>query len=98
MKEHKSRSKASQFVDAEFAEALCEADSDSRSSDRQAQRKAQRFCRQVQRALNLALENRNAGDGINGLFVEDVSPAPDCGRLLLHVLIPAGSPANGETS
>ena len=23
-------------------------------------------------------------------FVEEVSPAPDCGRLLVHVLIPAG--------
>ena len=92
MKQHKRRSKESQFMDPDFAEALYEGESSSRSSDRQAKRKAQQFCRQVQRALNLALANRNAGDDINGLFVEEVSPAPDCGRLLVHVLIPAGSP------
>jgi ribosome-binding factor A len=79
-------------MDSDFAEALCEGESDSRSSDRQAQRKARQFCRQVQRALNLALADLNPGDGTAGLFVEEVSPAPDCGRLLVHVLIPAGCP------
>lgn len=78
-------------MDPDFAEALYEGESRSRSSDRQAQRKAQQFCRQVQRALNLALANLNTGDDINGLFVEKVSPAPDCGRLLVHVFIPDGS-------
>jgi ribosome-binding factor A len=77
-------------MDPDFAEALCEGESNRRSSERQSQRKTQQFCRQVQRALNLALENRNAGDGINGLIVEEVSPAPDCGRLLVHIVIPAG--------
>lgn len=42
----------------------------------------------MQRALNIAFEDRNAGDDISGLFVEDVSPAPDCGRLLVRVFIP----------
>jgi ribosome-binding factor A len=79
-------------MDPDFAAALYEGESGGRSCDRQSQRKAQQFCRQVQRALNLALANRNAGDDINGLFVEDVSPAPDCGRLLVRVLIPDGSP------
>ena len=79
-------------MDPDFAEALYAGDSRSRSSDRQAQRKARQFCRQVQRALNLALADGNAGDGINGLFIENVSPAPDCGRLLAHVLIPDGRP------
>ena len=92
MKQHKRRNKESQFIDPDFVEALYEDKSGSRSSGRHAQRKAQQFCRQVQRALNLALENRNVGDGINGLFVEDVSPAPDCGRLLVHVVIPGGCP------
>ena len=77
-------------MDPDFAEALCGSESDSLSSDRQAQRKALQFCRQVQRALNLALADRNPGDGVSGLFVEDVSPAPDCGRLLVQVLIPDG--------
>jgi len=78
-------------MDPDFAEALYECES-GRSSNRQAQRKAQQFCRQVQRALNLALENRSAIDGIDGLFVEEVSPAPDCGRLLVHIVVPAGYP------
>jgi ribosome-binding factor A len=46
----------------------------------------------VQRALNLALADRNADDGMNDLFIEDVSPAPDCGHLLVHVAIPADRP------
>jgi hypothetical protein len=46
----------------------------------------------VQRALNLALADRNADDGMNDLFVEDVSPAPDCGHLLVHVVIPVDRP------
>lgn len=91
LKHHKRRSKESEFVDdPEFAEALSGGDSQRQSFERQAQRKARQFCRQVQRALNLALEDRSAGDGINGLFVEEVSPAPDCGRLLVHVVIPDG--------
>lgn len=93
LKEHKRRSRESEFVDAEFAEALCEADSGSRSSDRQAQRKAQQLCRQVERALNLAFADRNGEDDLGGLFVDEVSPAPDCGRLMVHVVIPADRPA-----
>jgi ribosome-binding factor A len=83
--------KESRSIDPDFAEALYE-DTSCNSSGRQAQRKARQFCRQVQRALNLALADRNVGDGVNELFVEDVFPAPDCGRLLVHVLIPAGRP------
>jgi ribosome-binding factor A len=90
LKQHKRRSKESQFIDPEFAEALYENESAGRSSDRQAQRKAQQFCRQVQRALNLALAEHTLEDGIGGLFVDEVSPAPDCGRLLVHVFIPSG--------
>src|SRR5262249_39479090 len=71
--------------------ALYGGESGNPSTDRQAERKAWQFCRQVQRALNLALADGNAGD-INGLFVEDVLPAPDCGRLLVQVLIPPRRP------
>ena len=80
-------------MDAEFAEALYEADSGRRSSDRQAQRKARQLCRQVERALNLAFADRNGSNDTGGLFVNEVSPAPDCGRLLVHVVIPADRPA-----
>lgn len=76
-------------MDPEFAEALGEGTSDRFSSGRQAERKARQFCRQVQRALNLALADRHADDGLRDLFVEDVSPAPDCGHLLVHVVVPA---------
>jgi ribosome-binding factor A len=82
--------KGPQFIDPEFVEALHERKSSQSSSDRQAARKAQQFCRQVQRALNVALADRDLGDGIDDLFVEEVLPAPDCGHLLVHVVIPAG--------
>jgi ribosome-binding factor A len=84
------RNKSGNFVDPEFAQALGGGTSDRLSSGRQAERKARQFCRQVQRALNLALADRRADDGVEDLFVEDVSPAPDCGHLLVHVVIPAG--------
>lgn len=58
----------------------------------QARRKAQQFCRQVQRALNLALADRYEDDGLNELFVDDVTPAPDCGHLLVHVVVPPNRP------
>ena len=59
---------------------------------RQAERKAQQFCRQVQRALNLALADSRSNEGLNDLFVEEVTPAPDSGHLLVHVVVPADRP------
>ena len=79
-------------MDPEFAQALGGSTSDRLTSGRQAERKARQFCRQVQRALNLALADRHADDGLNDLFVEEVSPAPDCGHLLVHVVVPAERP------
>lgn len=29
---------------------------------------------------------------MEGVFVEEVSPAPDCGRLLVHVIVPRNLP------
>jgi ribosome-binding factor A len=90
---HRNRrsKKSADFVDPGFAQALGGGPSDHVSSGRQAERKARQFCRQVQRALNLALADRHT-DGLNDLFVEDVSPAPDCGHLLVQVVIPADRP------
>ncbi len=93
VKHQKRRNKELQLVDVEFAEALYEAESGIPFSDRQTERKSRQLCRQAERALNLALADRNAGDDLGGLFVDGVTPAPDCGRLLVHVLIPAGRPA-----
>jgi ribosome-binding factor A len=93
LKHHKRRSKVSEFVDdPDFAEALSGGESQRLSSERQAERKARQFCRQVQRALNLAFEGRSATEDVSGLFADEVSPAPDCGRLLVHVVIPEGRP------
>lgn len=63
---------------------------DSRGS-RESQ-KSRQFCRQVQRALNLALADC-AIDGIGDLFIYEVVPAPDCGRLVVYVLLPVDQPA-----
>ena len=75
MRQHSRGRKGSQFIDPEFAEALYEDKSSHSSSDRQAERKAQQFCRQVQRALNLALADRDVGDGIDDGRVSDRSGA-----------------------
>lgn len=79
------RSKGALLPNPDFAEALYEDRSGHSSFKRQYERKTQQLCRQVQRALNLAL---GGGD----LFVEEVSPAPDCGHLLVQVAIPHGLP------
>ena len=99
MKHRNRRQKwSASFVDPEFAQALGGGTSDRLSSGRQSERKARQFCRQVQRALNLALAERQTDDGLNDLFVEDVSPAPDCGHLLVHVIVPADRPVNEALS
>ena len=90
MRQHRRGRKGPQFIDSEFVEALYEGNSSHSSSNRRAERKAQQLCRQVQRALNLALADRDIGNGIDDLFVGEVLPAPDCGHLLVHVVIPAG--------
>lgn len=95
MKHRNRRSKGSaDFVDPEFAQALGESASDRLSSGRRIERKTRQFCRQVQRVLNLALADRHIDDGLNDLFVEDVTPAPDSGHLLVHVIVPDDKPVN----
>jgi hypothetical protein len=92
LKQHGGGSKEPHYLDPDFMEALEENKSGHAFFRRQVQRKTRQFCRQVQRALNFALAYRRIGDGIEGLFVEEVSPAPDCGRLLVHVLVPDSTP------
>ena len=90
MKHRKRRGKGAEFVDADFAEILYGDENGNRSDSRQAQRKTQQFCRQVQRALNLALADSSlAGIGCD-LFVDEVSPGPDCGHLLVHIVVQDG--------
>ena len=77
-------------MDADFAEILYGEGNNNRSDSRQAQRKTQQFCRQVQRALNLALADSSVGGIGCDLFVDEVSPGPDCGHLLVHVVVQDG--------
>jgi ribosome-binding factor A len=85
---NRRRGESSPSIDPDFARALRGSRSDL-SQGRQGERKTQQFCRQVQRALNLALADRYEDDGLNELFVDEVTPAPDCGHLLVHVVVPA---------
>jgi ribosome-binding factor A len=90
VKRGKRRGKGAEFVDADFAEILYGVENGDRSDSRQAQRKTHQFCRQVQRVLNLALADSSvAGIGCD-LFVDEVSPGPDCGHLLVHVVVQDG--------
>jgi ribosome-binding factor A len=92
VKRRKRRGQGAEFVDPDFAEILYGEGNGNRSDIRQAQRKTQQFCRQVQRALNLAL----ADSGVTGIgcdvFVDEVSPGPDCGHLLVHIVVQDGYP------
>jgi ribosome-binding factor A len=90
LKRQNRQGKGAEFVDADFAEILYGEENNNRSGNRQAQRKAQQFCRQVQRALNLALADASVGEIGCDLFVDEVSPGPDCGHLLVHIVVQDG--------
>lgn len=77
-------------MDADFAEILYGERNSNRSYSRKAQQKTQQFCRQVQQALNLALADSNVAGIDYDLFVDEVSPGPDCGQLLVHVVVQHG--------
>ena len=86
----RKRREASSVVDPDFAEALEDESGHSDSAKRRAEHKARQLCRQVQRALNLALAERGSDASLEQLYVEDVTPAPGCGHLLVHFVAPAG--------
>jgi ribosome-binding factor A len=90
VKWQKRRNRAAESVDSEFAEALLGNSSERSSTERKVLRKTQQFCRQVQRALNLALASSDSQSQGYEIFVEEVSPAPDCGHLLAHVVVSEG--------
>jgi len=90
VKQKNRRRNVSEFVDADFAEILYGERNGNRSDSRQVQRKTRQFCRQVQRALNLALADSTVGSIGCDLFVDEVSPGPDCGHLLVHIVVQDG--------
>jgi ribosome-binding factor A len=54
--------------------------------------KARQLCRQVQRALNLALAERGSDPILEQLYVVDVTSELGCGHLLVHVTVPDDRP------
>jgi ribosome-binding factor A len=87
-----NRGEASSAVDPDFAEALEESGHKRDSASRRAEHKTRQLCRQVQRALNLALAERELDLGLEGLYVDEVTPAAGCGRLLVHFVAPSNLP------
>ena len=87
-----NRGEASSVVDPDFAEALEEYGSKRDSAGRRAEHKTRQLCRQVQRALNLALAERGSDLGLEELYVDEVTPAAGCGRLLVHFVAPPNLP------
>lgn len=82
----------SRAVDPDFAAAL-EGDERQRvRASRHGEHKARQLCRQAQRALNLALAERGSDLDLEQIYVDDVTPAPGCGHLLVHFVAPAGRP------
>jgi ribosome-binding factor A len=51
-------------------------------------RKLKQLCRQVQRSLSLAIGGELADPLLSELWVEDVYPAPDAGRLCVRLRVP----------
>ncbi len=80
------------FVDPEFMGALEAEGGPSGTGRRHGEHKARQLCRQVERALNLALAGASGDEALDGLFVAEVTPAPDSGHLLVRVIVPAGRP------
>jgi ribosome-binding factor A len=50
--------------------------------------KTRQLCRQVQRALNLALAERASDPGLDQLYVVDVTSDFGCGHLFVHFSVP----------
>ena len=73
----------------DFAAAMESDEQKGRSTGRHGEHKTRQLCRQVQRALNLALAERGSDQVLEQLFVDEVSPAPGCGHLLVHFVAPA---------
>jgi ribosome-binding factor A len=90
LKRQNRRNRRAEFEDADFAEILYGEENNNRSTNRQAKRKALQFCRQVQRALNLALADSSVAEIGCELFVDEVLPGPDCGHLVVRIAVQEG--------
>jgi ribosome-binding factor A len=79
----------SELFDSEFEAALEETEYRQRDRGRRIEQKTLQLCRQVQRALNLALAGQFPDGALDEVFVIEVSAAAGCGRLVAHVAVPA---------
>ncbi|MEA3182370.1 MAG: ribosome-binding factor [Gammaproteobacteria bacterium] len=90
----RERDVSSELFDSEFERALEETENQRRDRGRRIEQKTQQLCRQVQRALNLALVAQSADGALDDVFIVGVSAMGGCGHLLAHVSVPAGHPAD----
>jgi ribosome-binding factor A len=74
-------------TDPAFAEALTGSTANNSPRNRHRDHKSRQLCRQVQRALNLAL-GACRDDLLRELYVADVTCAPNASHLLVHVAAP----------
>jgi ribosome-binding factor A len=89
-KRARKREVVSGLFASEFERALEETEYRQRDRSRRMEQKTQQLCRQVQRALNLALAGQFVHGALDGVFVIEVSAAVGCGRLVARVAVPAG--------
>ena len=87
-KRTRERDVVSELFDSEFEAALEETEYRQRDRGRRIEQKTLQLCRQVQRALNLALASQFPDGALDEVFVIEVSAAAGCGRLVAHVAVP----------
>ena len=58
-------------------------------SSKHARHKTLQLCRQVQRALSLALSGECDDEVLRAVWVDQVIPAPDASRLMVRLVVPA---------
>jgi ribosome-binding factor A len=81
-------------ADALFERALLRGDRDrGRKFEGGRDRKTLQLCRQVQRALSLALAGECGDELLRDAFVEDVEPLGGAGQLLVRVTVPPNAGA-----
>ena len=91
-KRTRERDFASRLIDPEFERALEENEYRRKARDARQEQKTHQLCRQVQRALNLALVGQFTDGTLDNVYVAEVSAAGGAGRLLVRVALPDDRP------
>lgn len=93
-KRTRERDSASQLIDPDFERALEENEYRRKARDARQEQKTRQLCRQVQRALNLALAGQFTEGTLDNVYVAEVSATGAVGRLLVHVALPDDRPVS----